>query len=225
MAKNKEQLQWETGHYRAAVEDMRAAHRDARYSDAVAIATKGSQYIDGTMQYERRFESRDERKHVETIQYVFQYAPLVFDRASLETVAELLKSQKRIAKNTTADLAAELESATQLMWDAHRLWTLLEQAAEAPQDNLRMMLGGDQDRWRAISESWSHMGLVHRVPERGSYRISLVTQVAVEVRGKCSGCGATGKAAMGTFLQDLTCPKCKTTAKFVMLPAVSTTAM
>jgi hypothetical protein len=223
MAKNKAQLQREAGHYRASVEDMHAAHREGRYADAVGIATKGSQYVDGTMQYERRFESRDERKGIETIHYIFQYAPLVFDKVALETIADLLKSQKRIAKNTTADLSGELDSAIELMWDAHRLWSLLEQVPDAPQDKLRVTLGGDQDRWRAISESWSHMGLVHRVPERGSYRISLVTRITAEVRGKCSGCGATGKAAMGTFLEDLTCPKCKTTAKFVMLPVVSST--
>jgi hypothetical protein len=221
MAKNKAQLQWETGHYRAAVEGMQAAHREGKHSEAVAIAAKASEYVDGMMQYERRFESREEPRHIETIRYIFQYAPLVFDKSSLETISELLNSQKRIAKNTAANLANELETATELMWDAHRVWSVLEKLGETRQDELRATLGGNQDRWRAISESWGHMGLVHRIPERGSYRISLVTRIAAEVRGKCSGCGSTGKAALGTFLQDLTCPKCKTTSKFVLLPATA----
>lgn len=224
MPKNKAQLQWEAGHYRASVEVMQAAHREGRYAEAVGIASKASEFIDGMMLYERRFESRDERKKIETIHYIFQYAPLVFEKSSLESVGDLLKSQKRIAKNTTTDLVGELEKAIGLMWDAHRLWNLLDRAGETAQDELRLMLGGNQERWRAISESWSHMGLVHRIPERGSYRISLVTRIAAEVRGKCSGCGAMGKAAMGTFLQDLTCPKCKATSKFVMLPAASAAA-
>jgi hypothetical protein len=219
MAKNKAQLQSDVAHYRAAVAAMRTAHSEGRYSDAVGIATKACDFVDGMMQYELRFESQTERKSVETINYIFQYGPLVFDRIGLETINALLKSQKRIEKNTTADLASELQAAIELMWDAHRLWTLLEQENDAPQDKLRATLGGDQDRWRAIAESWGHMGLVRRIPERGSYRISLVTRIAAEVRGKCASCGATGKAAMGRFLEEIACPKCKTTTKFVILPA------
>jgi hypothetical protein len=220
MAKNKAQLQSDVAHYRAAVAAMRTAHSEGRYSDAVGIATKASDFVDGMMQYERRFESQSERKIIETINYVFQYAPLIFDRISLETINGLLKSQKRVDKNTIADLAGELKAAIELMWDAHRLWTLLEQVGDAPQDKLRVTLGGDQDRWRAIAESWGHMGLVRRVPERGSYRISLVTRIAEEVRGKCASCGATGKAAMGRFLEEIACPKCKAKTQFVILPAV-----
>jgi hypothetical protein len=219
MAKNKAQLQSDVAHYRAAVAAMRTAHSEGRYSDAVGIATKACDFVDGMMQYERRFESQSERKSIETINYVFQYAPLIFDRISLETINGLLKSQKRVDKNTTADLAGELKAALDLMWDAHRLWTLLEQVSDAPQDKFRVTLEGDQDRWRAIAESWGHMGLVRRVPERESYRISLVTRIAEEVRGKCASCGATGKAAMGRFLEEIACPKCKAKTQFVILPA------
>jgi hypothetical protein len=218
MAKNKAQLQSDAAHYRAAVELMRNAHVDGRYSEAVEIASQGCDFVDGMMQYERRFEGRGDRKTIETFNYIFQYAPLVFHRNSLETIGGLVKSQKRIDKNTTSDLSGELSAATVLMWDAHRLWCLLEQVGETHQDKLRVTLGGDQDRWRAIAESWSHMGLVHRIPERGSYRISLATRITAEVRGKCASCGATGKAAMGRFLEAIACPKCKATTQFVMLP-------
>jgi hypothetical protein len=176
-------------------------------------------YVDGMMQFERRFEERTERKSVETIDYVLQYAPLVFDQASLDELGGILKSQKRIDKNTTADLADNLKKAIDLMWNAHRLWTVLEQSNDVPQDKLRTNLGGDQERWRSIAESWSRMGLVQRIPERGSYRISLTTRITAQVRGKCRRCGATGKAAMGRFLEEITCPKCQSTSTFVILKA------
>ena len=221
MAKNKAELQFDASRYREAVVAMRKAHNEGRYLEAIEIAMNACDYVDGMMQFERRFEDRTERKSVETIHYVLQYAPLVFDRSSLETLDEVLKSQKRIDKNTTADLADDLKSANALMWDAHRMWTELEQAADLPQDKLRSSLGGEQERWREIAESWYGMGLIHRMPERGSYRISLATRIATEIRGKCPACGATGRAAMGHFLEEITCPRCKATSTFVMLRAAA----
>jgi hypothetical protein len=203
---------------------MRAAHGEGRYLEAVEIAINACQYIDGMMQFERRFEDRMARRSIETIEYAFQYAPLMFDRASLDTLAELLKSQKRIDKNATADLADDLQKAVELMWDAHRLWTVLEEADDVPQDKLRVMLGGDQEYWRYIAESWDRMGLIQRIPERGSYRISLTSRVTQEIRGKCRSCGATGKAAMGRFLEEITCPRCKTTSTFVIIAATASSA-
>lgn len=219
MAKTKAELQSDADAYRRALSAMRKAHRDGDVLAAIEIAMKACDYIDGMMQFERRFEERTERENVETIHYVLQYAPLVFDRASLDTLAALLKSQKRIDKNTAADLALEIQSAFQLMWDAHRLWTVLEQANDVPQDKLRAKLGGDQERWRRIAESWSHMSLVERIPDRGSYRISLRSRIKAEIRAKCRGCGAVAKAAMGRFLEENTCPKCNNTSTFVILAA------
>jgi len=224
MAKTKAELQSDATQYREALSAMRQAHRESRFLDAINIAMHACDYVDGMMQFERRFEERSERRSVETIDYVLQYAPLVFDRTNLEALGVILKSQKRIDKNTTADLAENLKRANELMWDAHRLWTVLEQAADTPQDKLRANLGGDQDSWRGIAESWDRMGLIERTPVRGSYRISLVTRITTEIRGKCPACGATGKAAMGRFLEEITCPKCKATSVFVILPAADQSA-
>ena len=169
------------------------------------------------LQFEKRYEDRSDRKSVETIDYVLRYAPIAFDRPSLDRLAEMFKSQKRIEKNTTDDLSQRLQDSYTLMWDAHRLWSVLEQVESTSQDKLRTVLGGDQERWRNISEDWEKMGLIERIPERGSYRLSLATRVTAIVRGKCRSCGATGKAAMGTLLEEIVCPKCKTSSTFVFV--------
>jgi phage FluMu protein Com len=139
----------------------------------------------------------------------------------LETVADILKSQKRIDKHASADLAENLRKATELMWEAHRLWTALEQESEVAQDKLRKNFGGEQERWRGIAEMWDEMGLVQRIPARNSYCVSLMTRVTQIIRGKCPTCGAIGKASMGTFLEMITCPRCKSTSTFVFLPAAT----
>jgi hypothetical protein len=221
MAKTKAELQSDAEEYRRRVSAMRKAHHEGRHLDAIIIALAACDYVDGMMQFERRFEKRPEREDVETIHYVLRYAPLVFDLTSLATLSDLLKTQKRIDKNTAADFAKEVEDAFALMWDAHRLWSFLESEGVAAQDKLRVNLGGDQERWRYIAEIWEQMGLVSRLPECNSYRIALRTRITDEVRGKCRQCGATGKAAMGRFLEDITCPRCKLTATFVILAATT----
>jgi hypothetical protein len=224
MAKNKAELQSDAIQYREAVVAMRAAHRERRILDAIKIAVDSFDYVDGMMQFERRFEDRSERRSVETINYILRYAPLVFDQTSLDKLGDVLKSRKRIDKYATADLTDNLRRANELMWDAHRLWTLLEHTTVMSQDKLRASLGGDQDRWRNIAETWDEIGLIERIPERCSYRIILATRTSAIVRGKCPKCGATGKAPMGTLLEVITCPKCNVASTFVILsmPAAAT---
>jgi len=196
---------------------MRKAHNESQFLDAIKLAIRACVYIDGLMQFETRFEKRSTRKSLELIDYVLQYAPLVFDLESLRTIEELLKSHKRIEKNTTTDLTANLRKATELLWNAHRLWDTLEKTIDLAEDNLHSVLGGEQKLWRNISESWNEMGLIQRIPKENSYRLSLTTRVTNPARGKCSACGATGTATMGTFLEEITCPRCKATVTFVLL--------
>jgi hypothetical protein len=221
MAKNKAELNADANCYRQGVSAMRKAHNEGRYLDAIRVALAATEYADGMIQFERRFEKRTDREDVETIHYVFRYAPLLFDRDGLTAVGQLLKSQKRIDKNTAADFVQEVDDAFSLMWDAHRLWEFIEAEREVAQDKLRLNLGGDQDRWRWIAESWEQMGIIRRVPERGSYRISFVTNLTAVVRGKCSECGVVGKAPKGRFLERITCPKCGASATFAILAATS----
>jgi hypothetical protein len=218
MAKNKAELQFDAKRYRAAVTSMRRAHKEGDVLRAIQFAVDACDYIDGMMQFEKRFEKRAERKSVETVDYVFKYAPLVFDRKSIERIGALLKEQKRIDKTATDDLAADFAQTVDLMWDAHRLWEAIRTIPGLRQDELKLRLGGNQERWRAIAESWEELGLIHRTPDRSSYLLSLTTRRNTPIRGKCSSCGATGKATRGTFLEDITCPKCKATVTFVILP-------
>ena len=218
MAKNKAELQSDATRYRSALSSMSKAHKEGDVLKAIKLAVDASEYIDGMMQFEKRFEKRVERRSVETIDYILKYAPLVFDRQSLETVGALLKAQKRIDKVATDDLAADLAQAIAMMWNAHRLWKVIKETPGMPQDQLRVRLGGKQEVWREIAESWDDLNLIHRIPSGGSYVLSIATSLATQIGGKCSSCGSTGKASVGTFLEDIMCPRCNHKTTFVMLP-------
>jgi len=219
MAKKKAELEFETEQHRATMREVHSAQQGGQIQMAVDLAVFAFQYIDGMMQFERKYEDETARHSVESIDFVLRFAPLLFDTRSLDAVTTLLKSQRRIDNNATADLAAEVNKARILLGDAYRLWNHLEQNTEVRQDQLRSRLGGDQELWRWIAETWDGMGLVRRIPEQNSYRLSLVTRMNEITRGKCPLCGVTGKAAKARLLEEITCPKCGKGTRFVLMPA------
>ena len=195
---------------------VRSAQQEGLYSDAVKLALLSWEHIDGMMQHARKYEDR-EFGSIDAIDVVLKYAPLLFDFQSLRALETLLKNERRIERDTSENLTDNLATARALMWDAHRLWDHLEQHPDARQDELRTMLGGDQDRWRSLAEAWDKMCLVRRTPEANSYRLTLCTHLDEVVAAKCCSCGTVAKAPKATFLENLTCAACGNMSVFVIL--------
>jgi hypothetical protein len=202
--------------YLAILSSVYRAIQRGAYQEAVDIAQTSWPYIDGMMQYARKYEERDFAS-VELIDVVLKYAPLLFDIKSLDSIDGLLDEQRRIERNTSKDLGDELNAAKSRMWDAHRLWNHLERHPEARQDELRATLGGNQESWRSVAEVWEKMGLIRRTPEAGSYRLALVTSLDAVVPGKCPACGHIATAPKAALLEELGCTQCKTTVLHVLL--------
>lgn len=216
MAMKKAEMEAHREKYRALMGDARAAQQDGLYHKAVELALSSWDHVDGMMQYERRFEEK-EFESIEGIDTVLKYAPLLLDFNNLDRLESLLKSQRRIDRNTSESLTEKLGKARALMWDVHHLWDHLEQHPGARQDELRQILGGDQDQWRLVAETWEKMGLVRRTPEGRSYRLSLCTRMGEVISGKCPKCGAFSEAPKAMLLEELACPKCRASVLFVML--------
>ncbi|MBI5367313.1 MAG: hypothetical protein HZA54_09770 [Planctomycetes bacterium] len=202
--------------YYALLREALAAEDAGRFREAVEFAVASWCFVDGMMQFERKFESREFRS-VETIDLVLKNAPLLFHSSSLAELAILLRTQKRIDKNASDDLAARLGAARLRMWDGHRLWSHLEQQPGARQDELRRCLGGDQDAWRSLAEAWDRMGILERTPDGGSYRLDLATRLQAPAPAKCPCCGLVGRTTKSTLLEPLECPKCHSHVEFVLL--------
>ena len=216
MAMKKADMEDHRATYQSLMAEARAAERDGLFEFVMKSALSSLATIDGMMQYERKYGDR-EFSSIKAIDLILKYAPLLLDAASLERVEELLKGCRRLEKRTSESLADNLAQARALMWDAHRLWDHLELHPEARQDELRRVLGGDQDQWRSIAEAWQRMGLLRRTPEAGSYRLALCTRMGGIVSAKCPACGSVTEAPKAMFLEELTCPECKAKASFVIL--------
>ena len=119
----------------------RAALKDGRYQDAIALAVSSLDYIDGMMQYEKKYDGK-EFDSIDSIDLLHRYAPYLFEFEVLDSIEALLKGQRRIEKNTSRDLGDRLDESRTRMWEAHRLWSHLEQQPEARQDILSRVLGG-----------------------------------------------------------------------------------
>ncbi len=216
MAMKKGEMQDHRDRYGAIMSEARRAHQQGLCREAVELAMSCWEYIDGMMQYERKYEQR-EFDSIDAIEMVLRYAPVLFDYASLDRLDALLEEKRRIERDTSADMAERLADARSLMWDAHRLWNHLEHHADVRQDQLRLVLGGNQDRWRSIAEAWDKMGLITRKPQGGSYELELSTRLGQVVDGKCSACGGTVEAPKAMFLEKLKCPGCGKQAMFIIL--------
>jgi len=218
MAMKKAEMEAHRDAYERLMNQARAAQRSGLYRKAIELALSSWDHIDGMMQYERRY-SEKEFASIEAIDLVLKYAPLLFDFPSLDALEALLKERKRIERDTTEDLGANLADARALMWDAHRMWEQIEQNPGFRQDELRRTLDGEQETWRSIAEAWEKMGLLGRTPESGSYCLALSTRLGEIVPAKCSACGAIGRGPKAMFLEDTTCAACGTRVPFTLMPS------
>jgi len=215
MAMTKAEMEHDCKTYENAMEAARTAHRNGLFRDAVKFALSAWDCIDGMMQYARRYE-KAEFESIEAIDLVLKYSPMLFDYETLNALESMLKAHRRIERNTADDMGEKLSKARALMWDAHRMWNHLEANAEARQDELRAILGGDQGRWRSIAEAWERMGVLRRRMERGSYRLALIARLGEIVSAKCPSCGGVADAPKAMWLEHTVCPHCHTAGMFVI---------
>lgn len=218
MAMKKAEMEHHQERYQSLMSDARAAEQAGLYRIAIEKALASWEHIDGMMQYERRYGSKEFRS-IPAIDLTLKYAPLLLDFTSLDALEGLLKDRRRIEKNTSDSLGEKLAAARTLMRDAHRLWDHLEWNPRSRQDGLRRVLGGDQDQWRSMAEAWEKMGLLRREPESGTYRLSLSTRMGEVVAGKCPACGSIVEVPKAVCLEKMACPECEATALFVILSA------
>src|SRR3972149_1761786 len=102
MAKTKAELEADSLQHHATMQKVRDAHQHGDFQKAVDLAVSAWDCIDGMMQYARRYGAQAEYHRIDSIDFVLRYAPLLLDFQSLYKLAVILKSQRRIEKNTTA---------------------------------------------------------------------------------------------------------------------------
>jgi hypothetical protein len=216
MAMKKSEMEAHRDAYEAIQPQVWHAMAHGAFVEAIKLAKSSWPYIDGMMQWARKYEER-QLASVETIDVVLRCAPLALDLHSLTELETLLREERRIDRDATDDLGRKLIEARVLLWEAHRLWSYLETHPGVRQDELRQALGGSQERWRSLAEGWEKMGLLRRAPESGSYRLTPATRMNEVVAAKCPHCGRIAEETKAAFLDELGCLECRTSSLHVIL--------
>lgn len=216
MAK-KAELETDYTKHVALVKQSHQEENLGNYRAAVATAIRALDHVDGMLQFMSRYQDKKEVPTVESVEIVLEYAPLLFDNESLDRLTDLLKTQRRIEKNTSKVLSESLSAARSLMWDAYHLWNYLENHGVISHKELGEKSASQHQHWQAIVKKWIKMGIVHRNTSKDTV---LVTRMDEKVRGKCPSCGATGTSTKMKLLQAIQCPRCNSVASFVLLPPV-----
>ena len=220
MAMKKVEMESHRDQYYSRISNARTALEQGLYDKALKLASASWEFVDGMMQFERKYEGK-EFDTVEGIEIILDYAPLLFDVESLDKLEVLLRTERRIDKNASEDLAEKLGKARSLMWEAHRVWSHLEIVDATRQDELHKALGGDENVGRYLIATWERMGLVRRAIDGESHRVELATRMDEKVSAKCPSCGVVGKARKAKFLERISCPKCADQVEFTILAAES----
>ena len=170
----KAELEQQDNAYQALMYKANAALRSNLYRETIEFAVSAWDYIDGMIQYQRRFAD-SEVSSIQAIDIVLHYAPLLMDSETLDRLEALLHSQKRITKSTGIDWDSRLSRARAAMWEGHQFWTHLEGHGAVDESSLNDVLGGDCKHWLLIAEGWIEMGLVFRLHAVNKSLLSLVT--------------------------------------------------
>ena len=191
--------------YQEFILQAREAKKAGQFDRAIDLAMQCWGHVDSMMRYAQKYQDR-EFDSLECIDLVLELAPPLFHFEALDKLAALLKEQRRIDKQASADLAGKLAAARARMWEAHRVWNALESTSSITFD-----LGPKQ---RTVAKFWAAIGVCKRSPD-GNTR--LLFDADRHVRIKCSSCGATGKARLAKVLEQVSCPRCKHTVPFALL--------
>jgi len=202
--------------YKSLFDQAKQAEAGGRYHRTIELALDACAFIDGMMRFETKY-SEKEFASVGAIDLVLKYAPFYFDLESLDRLESLLDEYRRIERDTSHDMGAKLTAARHQTWENYRLWNHIEAEGSVRQSELRGAFGGDQTDWRDVVEQWVSMGVLSRVSEGGSYRVTITTRMESPADGKCPGCAAVVNASKSELIGRFRCPKCGRLGPAVLL--------
>ena len=221
MAKTKGEMQADHPNYHRLVAKARSRIEDGHFEEVVRLASNAWAYVDGMMQFERKYIDLGET-NVDAIEIALEYAPFLFEFTVLDELETLLKTNRKVGRNASDDLVSRLAQSRDKMSAARRLWNLLEDNRTIAEEEIVFSLAGTHAEWHSIIKVWLLMGVICRIKHYESWYIALATNMNAETKAKCPTCGATAKGAKHHFLNEIVCPNCSSKVTFVFIKETAT---
>ncbi len=208
----KAELEIEYKSFHSLAEQTKASISAHEYSAAIALGLKSFEFIDGMIQYERKYEDKENPSHP-TIKAVLTFAPVVFGWKAIDEVEALLNSTRRIEKNSNEDWRQRIADSRQLQKRALHLWSsMLSQETYLPE----AIEVSRKDR-QFILKSWEEMGFTTTSGSVAENVLVLASSKMERTRAKCMHCGEVAVSTKEKFLSEVKCPRCSMLTLFVML--------
>lgn len=187
---------------------------------AIQSCVASFEYINLMMQHEQKQNDR-QFETIETIEIVLNYAPALFDTESLASLAKILKTQKRIDKHATDDLAAKTKTALEIIAVAHKIWNELENNNLYDLPQLLVHVDSEyRERIEEIVQIWTSLGYVQLRQQANKLFPTIPLPQEVMMKGKCPHCGVVVNGKKYHFWRANNCPKCRTESFFVIVATV-----
>lgn len=217
MAMKKAEMEDCHARYAYLMQKAHAAEGNGDIREALDHALAACEYIDGMMRYENKYLDGD-FSTVEAFELILRYAPFRLNYEVLNGLRELLKSSRRIERNTSDCLADKVDAAEETMWDAYHVYCHLGNGARFQRDVLNS-LGGRKAHWEKILVGLDQAGAIMRRPDgaSGELVIKLSTNLSENIKAMCSACGGVQGMARRETLTPRSCTHCGETVDFVMV--------
>ena len=207
--------------------ELESAHREygimaqgAIYAEQAGIyrlvvdrAVAAWQYVDGMLQFEKRYLENDS-PNIAAVELVLKYAPVLLDFATLNRLESFLSENRRVKRLVEAGADDCIAEARARMWNAHMIWSELEANPGSRAVELHARLALPTKFTTFVLSCWTTSGLVLQL---GRGELSLSTQLGRVVPAKCSSCGKMTEAPKAMLLESVDCPECGQQASFVLL--------
>lgn len=208
----KGELEWQCNTFQAIATQAIEAQQNHLYSQAIDYALQSFPFIDGMIQYERRYK-KTEQINQPTLKLILAFSPVIFRWHSIDQVEVLINTTKRIERNSDIEWRSKIDESRKLLISAQNLWNSIE------------TLQHDFSTIDPISRSfiltaWERIGLVSIVKDSKTFQYQFVSALNARYRAKCPECGQICDATKESLLSKLKCPRCMVTSYFVLLEPV-----
>jgi hypothetical protein len=218
MALSKAAIAEESQQYAKKLEAASMAAESFDYAAALASAVDSLVHLDALLQFKRK-EGAGGDDEFHASQFILQLSPPLFSHESLDHLADVIVSRKRM-KDHFAGVSARIAVARRHIDECREFWNGLFAVGYSAEE-----IDAASNRSPGIAAAvvvWENMGLVYG---SSNDQGAVVTKGWREQRqsAKCSNCGTTARAKRAGFIHPLECPRCHNFCDFVVVGPVERT--
>lgn len=202
--------------YQRLLSEAKAAVLGRSFQRGIERAASAWNHVDEMMQFQRKYQ-KHEFVPLECVDIVLRYAPLLLEIDYLNRLEELLKTKRRVERNSTENLKMRLGQARGLFHYVYQLFDCIESGQSCRIESLPQTIHSKYTDRETVIAQLVEIGLARLQRSASGALISLITSMESMVSGKCMHCGHVEQSQKSDFLLTRVCSCCGQHTLFVIL--------